>query len=118
MAGAETDMPPAKDLLDAGVQSFGSEEEKDRGLQKDPATQIDSLISKLENDEGSSSSQPPTPLVAIGTGLPALPKKLIARVLANDYIDLAELPPAKGKGRPMPQSLEGQIIVIQAAELM
>ena len=117
MAGAETDMPPAKDLLDAGVQSLGSEEEKDRGLQKDPATQIDSLISKPEN-EGSSSSQPPTPLVAIGTGLPALPKKLIARVLAHDYIDLAELPPAKGKGRPMPQSLEGQIIVIQAAELM
>ena len=81
MAGAETDMPPAKDLLDAGVQSFGSEEEKDRGLQKDPATQIDSLISKLKNDETSSSSQPPTPLVAIGTGLPALPKKLIQECL-------------------------------------
>ena len=33
--------------------------------------------------------------MTIGTGLPALPKKLIARVLANEYIDFAELPPAK-----------------------
>ena len=29
-----------------------------------------------------------------------------------------ELPPAKGKGRPMPQSLEGQVIMVQAAELL
>ena len=50
--------------------------------------------------------------------MPALPKKLIVRMLANEYIDFSELPPAKGKGRPMPQSLEGQVIVAQAAELL
>ena len=98
------------------MHSFGSEEEKEKGLPKDPAAQIDLLMRKLEHDEGGSSSQPPIPLVTIGTGLPALPKKLIARVLANEYIDFAELPPAKGKGRPVPQSLEGQIVVVQAAE--
>ena len=49
------------------------------------------------------------------TGLPALPTKLIARVLANKYVDFTELPPAKGNGRPTPQSLEGQV---QAAELL
>ena len=58
------------------------------------------------------------PLVSIGTGLPALQKKLVDRIRANEYIDFAELPPAKGKGRPVPQSLEGQIIVVQAADLM
>ena len=103
--------------MDAGVKSFGGEEE-DSGPPKDPMAQIDSLMSKLENDEGGSSSQPPTPLLTIGVGLPALPKKLIARVHANEYIDFAELPPAKGKARPMPPSLEGQVIVVQAAELM
>ena len=36
----------------------------------------------------------------------------------KQYIDFLELPPAKGKGKPMPQSLEGQIIEVQAAELM
>ena len=33
-------------------------------------------------------------------------------------VDFAELPPAKGKGRAMPQSLEGQVIVVQAADLL
>ena len=113
MAGKEP--PCAADLLDAGVQSFDSEDGKDK---EDPVGQIDSLLSKLDNDEGGSNSRPPAPLVTVGTRLPALSKKLIARVLANEYIDFAELPPAKGKGRPMPPSLEGQIIVVQAAELM
>ena len=54
----------------------------------------------------------------MGSGLAALPKKLVERIRANEYIDLTELPPAKGKGRPVPQSLEGQVIVVQAAELV
>ena len=43
---------PARDLLDAGVHSFGSENEKDKGLPKDPAAQIHLLMRKLEHDEG------------------------------------------------------------------
>ena len=75
-------------------------------------------MSKVDSEEGGSSSQLPAPLVTVGTGLPAILKKLIARLLANEYVDFAELPPAKGKGRPMPQSLESQIIVVQAVEVM
>jgi len=118
LAGSEPDLPSARDLQDAGVQSFGSEEDKEKGPPNVTASQIESLLSKIDNDEGGSNSQPPLPLVSVGTGLPALPRKLIARVLANEYVDFAELPPAKGKGKPLPQSLEGQIIVVQAAELM
>ena len=120
-AGTLLDPPTEDSLRDAGVLSFGSEDKgKDKGKDphKDPAAQIDALMSKLESSEGNSSPQPPAPLVTIGTGLPALPKKLIARVLANEYIDFSELPPAKGKGRPMPHSLEGQVVVVQAAELL
>ena len=40
-----------------------------------------------------------------------------AHTRANEYIDFADLPPAKGKSRPLPQSLEGHIIVVQAADL-
>jgi hypothetical protein len=109
IAGTERDSPSAKYLLDAGVQSIGSEDGKEK---EDQVGQIGSLLRKLDNNEGGSS---PTPLATVGTGLPALPKKLIARVLAND---LAELHPAKGKGTPMPQLLEGQTIVVQAAALM
>lgn len=102
LAGPEPDLLSARDLHDAGVQSFGSEEDKEKGPPNVTASQIESFLSKINNDEGGSNSQPPLPLVSIGTGLPALPRKLIARVLANEYVDFAELPPAKGKGKPLP----------------
>ena len=53
----------------------------------------------------------------MGAGLLALPKKTIERIRANEYIGFAELPPAKGKGRPVPHSLEGQVIVVYVATL-
>lgn len=40
------------------------------------------------------------------------------KMLANEYIDFVELPPVKGKGRPVLQSLEGQVTVVQEAELL
>ena len=48
----------------------------------------------------------------MGTGLLAVSKKLVQRITANEYIDFAELPPAKGKNRSLPHSLEGQVIVL------
>lgn len=57
----------------------------------------------------------------MGAGLLAILKKLVAKILSDeyeDYVDFAELPPAKGKGRPVPQSVEGQAIVVQAAYLL
>ena len=50
-------------------------------------------------------------------GLPAITKKLLQKIQANEYLDFGELPPAKGKTKSVPQSLEGQVIDIQAAEL-
>ena len=38
--------------------------------------------------------------------------------MANEYIDFTDLPPAKGKACPIPQSLEGQVLVVQAADLL
>ena len=60
------------------------------------------------------------PLVSIGAILPALrmQKELVDKIRDNEYVDFAELPPAKGKGRPVPQSVEGQIIVVQVADLL
>ena len=56
--------------------------------------------------------------MSLGSGLPIVPKKLVTKILANEYVNFVELPPAKGKGRTMPQSLEGQVIVVQAADLL
>ena len=55
--------------------------------------------------------------INVGAGLPALPKKLVEQIRVNEYIDFADLPPAKGQNRPLLQSLEGHVIVVQAADL-
>ena len=56
--------------------------------------------------------------VVLGTGLPSLPKKIVDKIVAGEYVDFAKLPPARGKARAVPQALEGQIVVIQAADLL
>ncbi len=62
-------------------------------------------------------SQAHQSLVSVGTGLPAIPKKLVEKILSGEYVDFCELPPMKGKGRPSPQVGEGQIVVLHAADL-
>ena len=114
-AEAPGKLPDEKELQDAGVRTFEGGGASPN-LQS-PKHQISALLSKLESESGNGSS-PPTPLVATGVSLPALPSKLVTKILTNDYIDFAELPLAKGRGRPIPQSLDGQIIVVQAADLL
>ena len=57
-------------------------------------------------------------LVQLGAGLPALPKRLVERVQANEYVEFMEFPPARGKAKPVNQDVGGHIVVLQAAELM
>lgn len=101
--------------MGAGIGTFESEE--NLPTIQPHSEQIGKLLSKLDKSEAEAGSSVPQPLVSLGSGLPAITKKLLTKILANEYVDFAELPPAKGKGRPMPQSLEGQVIVVQAADL-
>ena len=55
--------------------------------------------------------------VATGEGLPALSKRMVEKIVAGEYVEFAELPPAKGKSKGLPQALEGQVVIVQAAEL-
>ena len=48
----------------------------------------------------------------------ALPKKLVEKIKASEYINFTEFPPSKGKSCPVPQSLEGQVLVVQAANIL
>ncbi len=57
-------------------------------------------------------------LVTVGQGLPALSKKVVEKILSGVYMDFAELPPAKGRGRAAPQLAEGQIVVVQASDMI
>ena len=117
LLGAWGELPSGQALESAGVQAFASTEgnpmAETAGSQGVDAAGL--IGQTLEVEQG---MQPALQLIPAGTGLPALPKKVVAKMLANEYIDFAELPPARGKSRSMPQSLEGQVIVVQAADLL
>ena len=57
-------------------------------------------------------------LVAPRTGLAALPRKLVEKIQANEYIDFNDLSPAKGRSKVLSQMLVGQVILVQLADLV
>lgn len=99
-------VPTPGELAVSGVRVTGSGD----GDLADAADQLTRL--------GDVGGKETSPLVHLGPGLPAMPKKLVDRIEANEYVDFNDLPPAKGKGRLLSQPLEGQLVVIQAADLV
>ncbi len=71
-----------------------------------------------QSEHSAATAKPGTCLVSIGPGLPSLPKRLVERIGTGECVDFGELPPAKGKSRPLPQAGEGQVVVVQATDLM
>ena len=52
-----------------------------------------------------------------GHGFPPIAKKLADRILAGEFVDLADLPPAKGKVRPL-STPEGSVLLVHAQKFM
>ena len=77
---------------------------------------VANILSQLSEGSTLSKSQA-TKLVPTAPGLLALPKKLVERIVAGQYVDFTELPPAKGRTRALPSSEEGHIVVIRAEDL-
>ena len=105
------EIPAPSSLQAAGVQLFAQSQNNQNELNSNQ------VFSNLTNQGGKDEPLSLNPLVSAGSGLPALPKKMIERILANEYIDFTELPPARGKVRSMPTGLEGQVVLVQAADL-
>ena len=79
---------------------------------------IAELLAKLPaRTPGPISERPPPQYLFLGHGLPPLPKSMADRILNGDYIDFADLPPAKGKIRPL-SAPEGSVILVNAYKLM
>lgn len=57
-------------------------------------------------------------MVMLEIGRPALPKKLVDKIEAGEYIDFTELPPARGKSRSILPKVESQVQVVQAMDLL
>jgi len=113
VAGPELGKVPHASLL-AGVAEFNAE--TTAGGSHDTPSLITGLMSQLKGQLDS--QKPCSSMVPTGEGLPSLPKKCVEKILAGEFIDLADLPPAKGKVKAIPNAAEGQIVVVQAADLM
>ena len=115
--------PITASLLPTTSSSSSSAASLQANLPSDPTTaeqQTDILKQALDLALGSSSDQLPNQmgsLSSINAGLPALPTKLLHRIWANEYIDFAELPPARNKQRALPHYLEGRVLLVQMHEL-
>ncbi len=57
-------------------------------------------------------------MVYVGMGLPPIPRRIVEKIQNNEFVDFTELPPAKGKSRVSPPQGDGQIVVVQAADLI
>ena len=74
-------------------------------------------------NEGLASSQSTAPvtdtlpsLVSIGHSLPLLPRKFIQQIKTGEFIDFAELPPAKGR-QITPANYNTQILFVQLQDI-
>lgn len=112
-------MPTASELSKSGVKVASKGKEK-----ATPLLEVVNRFAKAGGAEGETADPPPLgtditlSLVQLGCGLAALPKKIVEKIEANEYVDFSDLPPAKGKGRSMSQTFEGQVVVVQAADLL
>lgn len=126
-------MPSAATLLDARVKqlstlaensSIDSQHNGDQYLNTpvDPPVEQSSTLGNLLNMVlHSPSRQTPTSLtsssLALGEGLLLIPRKILNKIQAGEYIDFSDLPPAKGRARLLPPHWEGHILVVQLKDL-
>ena len=104
---------PPENLL-KGLQQFP----KGKGLASETGNSKDAakaLSQSGDVDPPALSTQ--SKLVTVGAGLPSLPKKMVDRIISGQYVDFAELPPARGRVRPLPNAEDGHIMVIRAEDL-
>ena len=82
-----------------------------------PIMPVENTIAGSMSDlPGTSRGSGATGTVVVAPGIPAIKKWLAESILAGECIDLAELPPAKGRGKNLSGTLEGQVVLLHAVD--
>ena len=58
-----------------------------------------------------------TRAVVVAPGMPAVQLKLVEKIWAGEFADFGELPPAKGRAKPVTSSFKVQLILVRVADL-
>ena len=56
-------------------------------------------------------------IVVVALGMPAVPLKRMEKIWTGEFADFGELPPVKGRAKPVTSSFEGQLILVHTADL-
>ena len=80
-AGAQLELPNAEELRRAGIQQFGSSSDTAGGLIGAGCSLSLSRAADVVDME--SSADTAQPMICLGSGLPALSKKMVAKIPAN-----------------------------------
>ena len=77
------------------------------------------LLSDLSKVYKAFSNPIPSPAAQFVSGhsFSPIPKKIADRILAGEFVDLADLPPAKGKVHPL-STPEGSVLLVHAQDFM
>lgn len=108
-------MPTPGELSRARIKEKGKGKDK---AAESPSSRVEELLLALGRAGEDGRAESTQRLVPAGTGLSALPKKMVEKIWAEEYVDFNDLPPAKGKGRSITHALDGQVVVVQAADLV
>ncbi len=114
MAGGPGQLPECSELAGCGVLAE-AEAGESGSTGSDPYSGTP-LSARPARPELGDSSRCPT--VTLGPGLPPISRRLVDKIQALEYVDLAELPPARGRSRPSHQLSDDRIVVVQAADLL
>ncbi len=109
-------MPNAETLKSLSLKQFDSGTQAS-DIASETVTEILSQLSGSSTHAGEP-QKAGTKLVPTGPGLPALPKKMVEKISAGQYIDFSELLLAKGRTRTLPSQEEGHVAVIRAKDLV
>ena len=94
-SGKLGNIPDTNEIVAAGIQQFG----RVAGETHSPLGNVAKILGQLGRGEDSDKVVTQSQSLVVGEGLAALPKKLVEKIQANEYIDFNDLPPAKGKSK-------------------
>ena len=115
MSGSQaTDTPPMPRVGSESSQTAGGEGAE--GHTTSLASLLDMVLSSPV-EQGRPANPSTSSLVSLGEGLPLIPRKMVEKIQAGDYVDFSDMPPAKGKARSLPPHWEGHILVVQLEDL-
>ena len=92
-------MPDAETLMSLSLKQFESSTQASDLVSK-TVTEILSQLSRSTSHAGEL-QEAGTKLVLTGPGLPVLPKKMVEKIRAGQYIDFSRFPPGLGHLAPM-----------------